>query len=250
MLLREETYQQQSNFAHYCRTGEFLPIEGVDEKRIHHYPRLVFNVIDDTLRSAFPLTVDLFSEEEWETTTRRFFASHRCNSYSVWKMPYEFYQYILSSEEELLNKFPFLDELLLFEWTEIEIHMMEDKTFPDVCANRNFENDVIVFNPEFKILQMKYPVHLKNPNEITETDKGAYFVLIFRQPETGNVQFTDISYFFFWLIFKMMNEQKPLADLLGEAEQTFGIEKSILLKNTIPFLKELRRNKFITGFKK
>ena len=250
MLLREETYRQQSNFAHYCRTGEFLPIKGVDEKRVHHYPRLVFNVIDDTLRSAFPLTADLFSEEEWKTTTRRFFASHRCNSYSVWKMPFEFYQYILSSEEELINKFSFLDELLLFEWTEIEIHMMEDKTFPNVCANGDFESDVIEFNPEFKILQMKYPVHLKNPNDITETDEGVYSVLIFRQPETGNVQFIDVSYFFYQLIIKMMNEQKPLADLLGGGEQTFGIERSILLTNTIPFLKELQQNKFIIGFKK
>jgi len=250
LLLREETYRQQSNFAHYCRTGEYLPIKGVDEKRVHHYPRLVFNVIDDTLRSAFPLTVDLFSEEEWETTTRRFFASHRCNSYSVWKMPFEFYQYILSSEEELINKFSFLDELLLFEWTEIEIHMMEDKMFPDVYTNGDFEKDVIAFNPEFKILQMKYPVHLKKLNELAETDEGAYSVLIFRQPETGNVQFVDVSYFFYWLIIKIINEQKPLADLFGEAEQTFGIEKSILLTNTIPFLKELQQNKFNIGFKK
>jgi len=210
----------------------------------------VFNVIDDTLRSAFPLTVDLFSEEEWETTTRRFFASHRCNSYSVWKMPFEFYQYILSSEEELLNKFPFLEELLLFEWTEIEIHMMEDKAFPEISITGDFENDMIAINPEFKILQMKYSVHLKNPNEITETDEGAYFVLIFRQPGTGNVQFTDISYFFFWLIQKIINEQKLLTDLLGEAEQTFGVERSILLTNTIPFLRELQQNKFILGFQK
>jgi len=250
LLLREETYRQQSNFAHYCRTGEFLPIKGVDEKRVHHYSRLVFNVIDDTLRSAFPLTVDLFSEEEWETTTRRFFASHRCNSYSVWKMPFEFYQYIISSEDELINKFPFLDELLLFEWTEIEIHMMEDKMFPEISFTGDFENDVIAFNPEFKILQMKYPVHLKNPNEITETDEGVFSVLIFRQPETGNVQFTDISYFFYRLIQKIMNEQKPLADFIGEAEQTFGVERSILLTNTIPFLMELQQNKFIIGFKK
>jgi len=250
LLLREETYQQQSNFAHYCRTGEFLPIKGVDEKRIHYYPRLVFNVIDDTLRSAFPLTVDLFSEEEWETTTRRFFAKHRCSSYSVWKMPFEFYQYILSSESELLNKFPFLDELLLFEWTEIEIHMMEDKAFPEVSLTGDFENDVIAFNPEFKILQMKYPVHLKNPNKITETDEAAYFVLIFRQPETGNVQFIDVSSFFYWLILKILNEQKSFEELIQEAEQTFKVERSILLTNTIPFLMELQQNKFIIGFKK
>jgi len=165
-------------------------------------------------------------------------------------MPFEFYQYILSSENELLNKFPFLEELLLFEWTEIEIHMMEDKAFPEVSVPGDFENDVIAFNPEFKILQMKYPVHLKNPNEITETDEGAYSVVIFRQPETGNVQFIDVSYFFYLLIIKMMNEQKPLTDLLGEAEQTFGVERSILLTNTIPFLEELQQNKFIIGFKK
>lgn len=249
MLLREETYQQQSNLSHYCRTGEQLPLIGVNEKRIHHYPRLVFNVINDTLRSAFPLTLDLFSDEEWETTTRRFFASHRCSSYAVWKMPYEFYQYVILEENELNNKFPFLADLLFFEWTEIEIHMMEDKIFPKVFSKGDFENDVIELNPEHKILQMKYPVHLKNPNEITDADKGEFYVLIFRQPETGKVQFVDISFFFFWLIQKFMHEQTSLTLLLDEAEKTFGVEKSSLLANTVPFLMELHENNFILGFR-
>ncbi|MFA6598337.1 MAG: putative DNA-binding domain-containing protein [Ignavibacteriaceae bacterium] len=249
MLLRKETYQQQSNLSHYCRTGEQLPLIGVNEKRINYYPRLVFNVIDDTLRSAFPLTLDLLSKEEWETITRRFFASHRCNSYAVWKMPYEFYQYVISEEKELNNKFPFLEDLLLFEWTEIEIHMMEDKIFPNVFSSGDFQNDIIALNPEHKILQMKYPVHLKNPNEITDADEGEFYVLIFRQPETGKVQFIDISFFFFWLIQKILFKQMSLTVLLDEAEKTFGVEKSLLLLNTIPFLKELRQNNFILGFR-
>jgi len=250
LLLRKETYQQLSNFSHYCRTGEELPIIGINEKRIHHYPRLVYNVIDDTLRSAFPLTLDLFSEEEWESAVSRFWASHKCSGYSLWKMPFEFYQYVIAEEKNLLKTFPFLDELLLFEWTEIEIHMMEDEVFPEVVSDGDFEIDRIALNPEHKILQMKYPVHLKNPNEITGADEGEYFVLIFRTPETGTVQFIDISFFFFWLIGKIFNEQTSLSKLLDEAEQLFGVEKSTLLLNTIPFLKELHQKNFIIGFEK
>jgi len=250
MLLLNDTYRQQSNFAAYCRTGIYSPMTGVNEERLAHYPRLVFNVIDDTLRSAYPLTVDLLTEEEWDTTVRSFFATHKCSTYSVWKMPYEFYQFVLTLDNSLTEKYPFLEELLLFEWTEIEIHMMEDEQFPEVVSEGEMATDTPVLNPEYTILQLHYPVHLKNPNEIADTDKGEYFVLLFREQESGNVQFLDLSFYFVWLLRKMEHEQKSLFELAEEASDLFGVEQRFLLEKSLPFLTELRNKNFIIGYKK
>ncbi len=250
MLLLNDTYQQQSNFAAYCRTGNYFPIKGVHEERLSHYPRLVFNVIDDTLRSAYPITFDLLTDDEWETIVRSFFATHKCSTYSVWKMPYEFYQFVLTLDNQLTEKYPFLEELLLFEWTEIEIHMMEDEVYPEVESKGEMVTDTLVFNPEYTILQLHYPVHLKNPNEITEHDKGDYFVLLFREQEIGNVQFLDLSFYFVWLIRKIENEQKSLLELTEEASELFGVNQNVLVENSLPFLTELQNKKFIIGYKK
>lgn len=249
-LLYKDTYNQQSNLAHYCRTGELLPIKGLTENRVHHYRRLVYNVIDDTLQSAFPLTVDLLSEEDWNALVDTFFSSHKCQSTSLWQLPFEFYQFVEQTEPELKSEYIFLEELLLFEWSEIEVYMMEDKVFPAVRSTGDWANDVISLNPEFKLLQLSYPAHLKNPNEIMEADQREYYVLIFREPESGKVQFIDLSFFFAWLIEKINGEKKTLGNILLEAEKIFGAEKEILLNNTLPFLEELKQKQFILGFEK
>ena len=123
-LLYKETIIQQSRLAMYCRTGDLLPIKGLTDNRVQTYRRLVYNVIDDTLQSAFPLTYDLLTTEEWDEIVNLFFSNHACQSTSVWKMPFEFYQFIENSAGELKEKYKFLAELLLFEWTEIEIYMI------------------------------------------------------------------------------------------------------------------------------
>lgn len=248
-LLREDTNIQQSRLANYCRTGELLPIKGLTDNRVHTYRRLVYNVIDDTLQSAFPLTHDLLTEEEWNESVDTFFSNHACQSTSVWKMPFEFYQFIESDKYELKNKYPLLTELLLFEWLEVELYMMEDKIIPTTKSEGALVTDIIEFNPEFRLLRLSYPVHLKNPNQIIAEDKGEYFVLIFRERESGMIQFINLSMFFTWTIEKINIEALPLKNVLEEAEKIFKIDYQTLLKNTLPFFEELKNKQFILGYK-
>ena len=55
---------------------------------------------------------------------------------------------------------PFLDDLLYFEWMEIEVHTMPDRPFPDYVKEGNVLEDRLAFNPEYEIIRMDYPVHL------------------------------------------------------------------------------------------
>ncbi|MDP2038596.1 MAG: putative DNA-binding domain-containing protein, partial [Ignavibacteria bacterium] len=248
--LLEDTAVQQSRLANYCRTGVLEPIKGVTENRVGNYRRLVYNVIDDTLQTAFPLTHNLLSEEEWDETVNRFFSNHACQSTSVWKMPYEFYQSIEGSDPNLKKIYPFLTELLLFEWMEIELYMMEDMRFPETRISGNFESSVIKFNPEFKLMQLGYPVHQKNPNEISDEDKGEYFILMFRDKLSGAIQFVNLSLFYVWLIERIDASQDSLKNILTEGTDLFGLDYPTLLSNSIPFLSELKTKSFILGFKK
>lgn len=249
-LLREDTVIQQSRLANYCRTGGLLPLKGLTDNRVHTYRRLVFNVIDDTLQSAYPLTYDLLDEDEWNETVQMFFSNHACQSTSVWRMPFEFYQFIESGKNDLKSKYPFLTELLLFEWMEVELYMMEDKLIPETKSDGSWENDIIAFNPEFKLLRLSYPVHLKNPNQIIDTDKGEYFVLIFREQESGMIQFINLSIFFTWAIEKINTEAQSLKNVLKEAEKIFNIDYQTLLENSLPLFEELKNKQFILGFRK
>ena len=248
--LHNYTQTQQSRLAGYCRTGELNSIDGLTENRVHHYRELVYNVVDDTLQSAFPLTFNLLPENEWNEIVHYFFSTHKCQSNSVWKMPHEFYLFVEQNDLDIKKKYNFIEELLLFEWTEIEIYMMPDVQYPEFKSKGGWLGEIIAVNPEYKILQFNYPVHLKNHQSITNDDSGEYYVLIFREKETGKVQFMNLSVYFAWLIEKIEIEKKPLVKILKEAESIFGIEVKTLFENTIPFLEELNSKQFILGFRK
>jgi hypothetical protein len=132
----------------------------------------------------------------------------------VWQMPGEFFQFAVESEYKIIRKYPFLLDLLLFEWEEIEVYMMEDVApFPYTVIPESKIKYVV--NPELKILQLQYPVHLKNATTISENDKGAYFVILHREPETGNVQFTNIGLPHALIIEKLLAKPVGFNELLS-----------------------------------
>ena len=97
---------------------------------------------------------------------------------------------------------------------------------------------------------MEYPVHIKNPKEINN-EKGDYFLLIFREKETGKVQFVNLSVLYTYLIEQILEEKKSLNTILVDIIYLFGINDARLLQQkTIDFLKDLQDKGFVLGFKK
>jgi len=249
MPVQQNTYQQQSDFAAYCRTNKLASELQVRKDRVYHYRRLVYNVIDDSLQSAFPLTKNLLEELEWDSLVDTFFASHKSQSAQVWRMPEEFYLYWKSHPHTVVEKYPFLVDLLFFEWVEIEIFMMEDKPYPSFCEDGKYLSDSLAFNPEHKIIYVQYPVHLKNAGQINSNDKRDYYILIYREKETGKVQFMDISSYY-TLVLENLLQGLTLKNILKELKHQYKLDSTDELSgNTIPFLEKLKRKKFILGFR-
>lgn len=194
MHLSETTHKHQSDLAAFCRTGIYKPIPGVIKENVRKYRELVYNVVDDSLQSAYPLTFNLFDKSEWDKLVHDFFSSHHCQSPQIWKMPKELIDYVKEFEKTHLNTYPFLIDLLLFEWMEVEVYMMEDIEVNSGMPIGSIKSENLILNPEIKVLALQYPVHLKKANEIKPEDKGQYFVSMHRDPETGRVHFTDMQY--------------------------------------------------------
>lgn len=214
MYLSPNTHKHQSSLANYCRTGNYSPIPGVKEKNVARYRELVYNAVNDSLQAAYPLTYYLLAPEEWDTLVSEFFGSHRCQSPQVWQMPRELYEYAVETNHPLSSRYPFLFDLLLFEWKEVEVYMMEDEQTHSF--SENFQGDCrIVLNPEIRVLLLEYPVHLNNAFEIAPEDKGTYFVCLHRHPATGRVLFTDIHYPHVQVIELLADHPAPEKELLS-----------------------------------
>ncbi|MBK7629217.1 MAG: putative DNA-binding domain-containing protein [Ignavibacteriales bacterium] len=249
MQLSNYTQTQQNNFANFCKTTELKQIDGLTENRIDHYRRLIYGVIDDSLRSTYPLTENLLEEDEWQYLVDNFIEKHNCQSPKIWQMPFEFYEFINENEFNVKIKYPHLIDLLLFEWKEIEIYMMEDLN--DNVKNTSSEineSSNLIINNEHEIIELSYPVHLKSAKEISANDAGNYFVLIFRADD--KVQFYDVAQVFVWFIHESSNNLKNISDVIEEAiKLNVQVEKEIIKQNLLSFISTMHTKGFILGFK-
>ena len=223
MLLRESTKNYQSDLSNYCRTGTYTTIPGVKEKHVTQYRRLIYNIIDDNLETAFPLTKNVLKPKEWDTFVQFFFENHACQSPQVWQMPKEVFDFYSTTPHPITKRYPFLTELLYFEWMEVFVHMMPDITYDTFKTAGDFTKDKIVVNPELEIIPLTYPVHLKNAKKITLTDKGNFYVSLHREPETGRVIFTNLSYPFVQLLNETYSNEINYAEAI-ELLKNYGTQ--------------------------
>lgn len=250
MKLSSETKQIQYAFHAYCTTGIEQNLPGINQQRIKEYRRLVFANIQDQLESAFPLTYSYLPNNKWEQLVHDFFEKHACTTPQIWKLGGEFCNFC--KEQEYAEKWvlPFLNDLLRFEWEEIVLYSMEDLPYPKFQREGNLLTSPIAINPEHKILHLEYPIHHEKIEEAIHK-KGNYFVLMYREQESGKIQFLDISIWFAIMLEQLYTQQKTVEELLLEAPAIFGeIDCIALRKNTLIFLEDLRDRKFIIGFKK
>lgn len=247
MLLKTETYNQQSKLAQYCRTGIASDILEVKANRLPHYRRLVFNVVKDALETTFPIAFKFLQSEVWEEIVYNFFCLHNCQHTQVWRMPEEFYQFCRNESYTATYDLPYLNDLLYFEWLEAEMYVMEDLEYPNFSENTNWLKGKIAVNPEHKIIKLEYPVHFQIPDEAVK-NKGNYFLLLYREKETGKVQFVNLSILFTFLVENIVLQEKTLEEIFNDILHIFGINNlDLLQKEAFKFLEDLLQRGFVLG---
>jgi len=250
MHLHKETITVQEKLGEYCRTGVEPELPGVTPGRIHHYRRLVSNVVKDTLGTAFPITISALGKDIWDLLVQDFFADGIPQTPQVWKLPLEFYRYHADKVTGKSIGKPFLDDLLYFEWMEIEVHTMPDRPYPVYETEGDLFHDIVVFNPEYEIIKLEYPVHIYPVRETIER-KGEYYALLYRMPESGHVQFLNLSALNVYMITRLQEEKAPLHEIKNEFARLAGIESGRYLDEALQkFLGDLLERKLILGFQR
>jgi uncharacterized protein len=247
--LKKDTHEQQSLLAEYCRNG-VVPANLIDinKDNLHTYRRLCYNIADDVIETAYPITYSFLPSETWNHLVHDFYSEHKCQTPQVWRMPLEFYEYCVHKNIAGELNLPFLNDLLYFEWLELEVHTMEDVEYPKAKKDGDWLNNKIAFNPEYKLVKLSYPVHTTAPTEGLEEKKGDYFLLVYRERESGRVQFVDLSMFYAFILENLGNGAL-LKDILVEANSLFQINDIKLLKDrSLEFIEDLRKREFIIGF--
>ncbi len=246
--IQNKTFALQTDLGLYCRTGINQPKTSIQEHTFH-YRRLVYNIIKDTLKNAYPLTHKLIGKERWKKAVAHFFENHKCQTPQVWMLPKEFCDYYTENPFPFKKEFSFIKELLQYEWLEIEVFMMEDLPIEKFKTETSSKEAVFIPNPEIKILPLQYPIHIKKINQITQEDKSQYFVTIHRDYITKQVKFNDLSYPFVEMLVKI-NEEDTTIDDLKNIFSKYEKEVSKIEIAVNDFLAFAFQNNLLLGFKK
>lgn len=247
-LPKNKTFALQTDLGLYCRTGINQPKTSIQDHTFQ-YRRLVYNVIKDTLKTAFPLAYKLLDKERWKKSVAYFFENHKCETPQIWKLPSEYCKYYNDNPFPFKKEFPFIKELLQYEWLEIEVFMMDDLPIDKFKIKKTSNNDVLIPNPEIKILPLKYPIHLKKVKQITEEDKGQYFVSIHRDFNTKQVNFNNLSYQFVEMLININEQETSINDLkaIYSKYETDSNKNQTAISDFINFAFQ---NNLLLGFKK
>lgn len=248
MHLNSDTQNIQTKFATYCRTGKYAAIEGVNESRAAHYRRLVFNNIKNVLSQAYPITVEWLPKEDWLMLVNSFFEHHDSKTPKIWQMPCEFMEYVVSKGfSEKMNK-PALNDLLLFEWIEIEVHTMADVDVIPYVINGDYLNDTLVLAPEYSLQKLEYPVHILNADQAFQW-KGDWFIYVFRDHETGVVQFLNISVLHTFILEKLYEKPQAISEILPYITSIFGLtDMENVKRHLTSFISDLHKKGAVMGF--
>lgn len=249
-MLHNDTYKIQRNLAAYCRGRQSGLIPGINEERLPHYKRLISGVIYDTLETAYPITEQILTENEWQFLVDDFFKNHNIQTAQVWKMPFEFYLYCRDQDMAGKLKRPYLNDLLYFEWVEIEIHTMPDKALPAYDSPTDFFDEILVFNPDYKILELEYPVHRLQVSQLAE-NKGKYFIVAFREHKNFSVQFLEITATFAAIFNRISAKERSGENILAEISSYFeNEEKQEVIRMGHAFINALYEQGLILGSKR
>ena len=92
------------------------------------------------MKTSYPIAADLLADQ-FDQLCVSFFESHPCANPYYWKVALEFYHYM--QNHPLNERYPYLDDLLRFEWLEIDVALMEDGPVPKLKE----EGDLLVDHP-------------------------------------------------------------------------------------------------------
>lgn len=167
----------------------------VPAKRMQVYTEIVFNNLESSVSTCFPVAKKVLGARAWQKLIRGFFIHHQCHSPLFRQIPEEFLRYLETAQADAKQTLPpYLKSLAHYEWIELALAVADvsvDMAGIDVAGNLLKGSPVLA--PALALLSYDYPVQLISPRfkpkaPLTEP----VYLLVFRDA-ADDVQFVEIN---------------------------------------------------------
>lgn len=164
---------------------------GVPARRMGLYNELLYNNIEGSLNTCFPVARALLGTRRWPRLVRAFFRDWRCQTPHFREIPREFVRYLMEAAEGLP---PWLPELAHYEWAELAVDIMDAPAAPACVAEGDFLDGHPVLAPALMNLAYAWPVHKIGPAHRPRKPAPAYLLVFRRADDTvGFMELNPVS---------------------------------------------------------
>lgn len=155
--MAEHFLQVQQHFTGWLRHPEATAAPaGIEPRRLAIYRELLFNNVMTFVEGTFPIALALLPESLAQRLKSGFFADFECHSPFFYDISLQFREYVDSLDWPELTQYPWLPELLHFEWMELAADIAEDPN-PSADAGTSLAADGFPGGPD-QILRLAAPV--------------------------------------------------------------------------------------------
>ncbi len=194
-------------------------------KRMAIYTEIVYNNIEGTLATCFPVTKSLLSARKWQQLVRSFMVDYRASTPIFREIPQQFLQHLQTADLSALKLPAFLPSLMHYEWVELMVSTMEDTIVGDanntltIIPNADLLTHQPAFTPTMQLLHYDYAVH-QISQQHQPKNKVHTQLLVYRDT-TFTVKFIEINAITYELLLLLQKESITCEQALTMAASKF-----------------------------
>ncbi|WP_438862755.1 HvfC family RiPP maturation protein [Neptunicella sp.] len=185
---------QQQFMRHIKQPDRFGAPSGIEDRRMKIYRDLFFNNIQGFLTNGFPVLASLYSQEQWQSLARQFFAIHQCSSPYFVDISREFVDFLQHEYEPQSEDPVFMVELAHYEWVELEVSIRQTET-PIIWWDNNnhkLNNVTLHFSELAWLLSYPFPVHKISSEYRPDRPQESVYIVVYRNSD-DEVQFVEVN---------------------------------------------------------
>lgn len=244
--------QYQLEFAGHIRDPRHSPRpRRVSASRMRVYTEIVFNNLEASLATCFPVCKAVLGKRAWHKLIRGLFVHHQSHSPLFRQIPEEFLAYLEQAQAfDDVPQLPcYLNSLAQYEWIELAVSAAESSIdMSKVNAEGDLLLDVVILAPTLRLLAYAYPVHQISPKNkpIAALDEPVYLA-VYRDvnDEVRFVEINQLTYRLLSLLQQTADSGQAVLRSIGEEMQYTQPEK--LIEFGLPILQALKAQQLILG---
>lgn len=196
----QEYFRDMADFL--SRTQQSRPPLSIDRRGAELYGRLLRYGWHETMSALYPVCEALL-KEQWRATVDRYLKICPPSHFNLNQMGKQFPNYLISFEEAIINKYPFIAQLADYEWLELEVlehsAIVRREPWQSLDATEQFEALRPIINPTLQLRRYDYGIadlsyNIENGLEIDDiSDLQETFVVGFRPFQSSNSKLIEAS---------------------------------------------------------